>query len=234
MEDGAWLLTGEITGVSEGRAGARPDSLFNDLLRRGSEAHLKMVVERMADVGDVYHVSGDVPWGLYEVWIDPTRGYNIVKLIADVTPASIPGRVRYETQSVRVAQIHGKWIPDQATLLTTSIQDSGASVFETETRISLSEITFLTGDEPGSMFNIEFPSGLKIHDRVLDIKYGGEFEHPLDSLVADVMKDKSWTDEHRADRVDEASRSLPTSTRDRYRSRYLLPHRATSMVVINM
>ena len=199
---GAWLLTGEINESWENRPNVDRDSIFSDILQYGNPETLVAELVEMEDETDVYHLVAELPWGKYELWIDPARGYNLVKavMVFDQLPDDYGAdTVRYELESVDLVQVDDVWIPEASKFRVRKSFEQGSLVTESDITVVFSDVELLTGDEPDSLFSIDWPANITIKDRVLGITYGRDEEHPLDSLLTDLDRDADWVAENGGD-----------------------------------
>jgi hypothetical protein len=201
MHDGIWLVTGYMYGVAEMRPDVERASLYKDLLDHAEPGTLSAETVTDDNGNEVVHVKGNLPWGEYQIWVDPQRDYNMTKFIADLHPVPIynAARIRYESKSIELKEVNGKWMPVGATLET--ISEFGAdspnpvnAVEKTVTHLSdikFDNIQFVSADEPADLFDIKWPKGILIRDRISDTKYvvGEVSDHELDQTVSNILKD---------------------------------------------
>jgi len=193
QEDGIWLLTGWLYGASEAREGVPRKTVFQYLMEDVPSDRLKRREVTTSDGRSVVSVSGVLPWGWCEVWIDPKRDYNLVKLVAELSPVPVLGASwqRYETDEVELVRLDGRWMP-------TRVQMQWHTQFDPEPggdgqpvtiinsyESELTHLRLLSQPEPDETFQIQWPKGTKIRNRILGITYyhGQAESHPLDVMV---------------------------------------------------
>ena len=189
--DGGLLLTAAVDDSAPRPEGVEPRSVFEELLLYADPGQLRLATEKSPQGDELFRVTGPVPWGKYEAWIDPGRDYNLVRFVADMEgdgDAERPDRLRYELDAVRLRRVGDKWAPQHATLRTSGERQAGAVAWESDAELTLSNIELVTGDEAESMLALEFPEGIVVEDRIADELNDGRKGLPdANKVLADAL-----------------------------------------------
>lgn len=183
----ALLITGQLFegGGKDGQAG----SVFEHMLNQADKDTLEVEETEDADGRPVVRVVGEMPWGRYEIWIDPARGCNMIKFMADIADSNVPFKwSRFEVESIELVEFDGQWFPASATMIyifepDVELDPSLPKVYLQKIEMNIENVTLMAGDEPAELFDFDWPAGTQVTDSVAGFRYTqlkeGRLTNPL-------------------------------------------------------
>ena len=171
---GVWLLNARVEPLAHDHPVLRERSLV-DLLAELPDDALNFAAATGPGEKAVLRVGGTFYWGSCRLWLDPARGYNVVRL--DLSwraqpdwgnpAAPPPDEWRWSTRRISFARVGGQWIPDGTVLRSTYVtHEAGVEVrYESEILIALRDITLLEAPVPDPRFVMHWPEGTDRRDR---------------------------------------------------------------------
>ncbi|MEM7625725.1 MAG: hypothetical protein AAF333_08855 [Planctomycetota bacterium] len=190
MSHAVWLTDGDLYGLRASNETVSQKHYLRQILEDSlSGSQLKQ--ERGPSGDLVYAINAELPWGQYEIWLDPAKDYSVVKLDATITEASVflSRSVRYTTDYIELQEVDGRWFPESIKFRTVFETDTDG-ITEENTVVQLSNPRFSSERANDDEFIMDWPDYVYIHDRVLGIKYGRDQEHPLNQMALALMQDR--------------------------------------------
>lgn len=192
--DGTWILNGSTPKVLQQREGVHSTSLLKQMLHQSSEPVAINQISYGPDAGR-YELASKLPWGNYQVTIDPAKNYAMTKVIIELDniPAYDylgPSTGRYEIVVSEFENKDGQWFPAAYTLKSDEVIAGKQFEQQYPDQVVLKNIKFSDEPLPDSVFKIKFPPEALVHDNILGITYGSGKDHALDKVYAEVISDK--------------------------------------------
>lgn len=149
-------------------------SVFQHLLQYGQDLHAQILTELVPNPQDapppaqVVRVTGKVPWGDYDLWLDPARDYNFTRIVINLEGTEGDGPTKHETLAIKMTQLSDqRWCPSSYRLLVTM-------TLNTQQTTQLDDVTYVTDweidlgvaplarAEPATSFDISWPPGVPV------------------------------------------------------------------------
>jgi len=137
-KDRKWMITQLYGGGSVVRGFLRgDDERIDSILRRANKASVRVYMEEIGE-SNCYVIDAKTEHGDYTVWIDPSRGHNIVKTEVQKyenqwymgRPLPKDNRISHYLKDIRLKKIQDVWIPVEGHTNTTWLSPQGKILSE--------------------------------------------------------------------------------------------------------
>ena len=128
---------------------------------------------------DLIEITGRLPWGEYQVWVDPSRDFNMVKFLADLEESQHgPGRILYHIEPVDLVRVENTWVPATATMLmsfeadpTKLMRNTGQTTWAALLEFSFIDYRLLVDRAAPEDFTFEWPVVTRVRDSIVGYTY---------------------------------------------------------------